>query len=148
MIPTRPTNETRAQRLDLLRETYGLPALQLGASGRAPPRPTPSFGDLAALRQQLDQDLGDYMSPGHIRLTAVVALVLDAAPRSGELVALRLSDLRPGAVYVDRRPQHSVDEPGRRLVRAVDAQHPRRSPGGRHCASNSSNAPTAAARCG
>ncbi|MDF2270705.1 hypothetical protein P2Q00_35555 [Streptomyces coacervatus] len=68
------------------------------------PQPATAFGTLAALCRQLDQDLGGYMSPGHTRLAAVVALVLDTAPRSGELVAMRLSHLRPGAVYVDRRP--------------------------------------------
>jgi hypothetical protein len=45
------------------------------------------------------------MSHGHIRLTAVVALVLGVALRSGELVAMRLSHLRPEVVYVDRRPR-------------------------------------------
>ena len=100
------TNEARAQCLDLLCEAYGLPAPRLGAGGRVSPQPAPAFGTLAALRRQLDQDLGGYMSPGHTRLAAVVALVLDTAPRSGELVAMRLSHLRPGAVYVDRRPQH------------------------------------------
>ncbi|WP_237749521.1 hypothetical protein [Streptomyces sp. SS] len=100
------TNEARAQCLDLLREAYGLPTLRLGAGSRVSPQPTPAFGDLAALRRQLDQDLGGHMTPGRIRLTAVLSLVLDAAPRSGELVAMRLSSLRPGAVYVDRRPQH------------------------------------------
>ena len=106
------TNEARAQCLDLLCEAYGLPAPRLGAGGRVPPQPTPAFGDLAALRRQLDQDLGGYMSPGQTRLTAVVALVLDAAPRSGELVAMRLHHLRPGAVYVDRRPQGGGEPDG------------------------------------
>lgn len=106
------TNEARAQCLDLLCKAYGLPAPRFGAGGRVPPQPTPDFGDLAALRRQLDQDLGGYMSPGHTRLTAVVALVLDAAPRSGELVAMRLSHLRPGAVYVDRHPQGGGEPDG------------------------------------
>lgn len=106
------TNEARAQCLDLLREAYGLRALQLGAGGRVPPQPTPDFGALAALRRQLDQDLGEAMSPGRTRLTAMLALVLDAAPRAGELVALRLShlDRDSSAVYVDRRPQRGGGE--------------------------------------
>ncbi|MDQ1005576.1 hypothetical protein QFZ82_000060 [Streptomyces sp. V4I23] len=58
------TNEARAQCLELLREAYSLPALQLGAGGRVPPQPTPDFGVLAALRRQLDQDLSGAMSPG------------------------------------------------------------------------------------
>ncbi|MFF4607802.1 hypothetical protein ACFY12_34315 [Streptomyces sp. NPDC001339] len=106
------TNEARAQCLDLLRAAYGLPALQLGAGGRVPPQPTPDFSELAALRRQLDQDLGEALSPGRTRLTAVLALVLDAAPRAGELVAMRLTDIAPdnSAVYVDRRPQHGGGE--------------------------------------
>ncbi|WP_431776287.1 hypothetical protein [Streptomyces cucumeris] len=101
------TNEIRRQVLDTLREALGLPALQLGG-GALPLQPTPRFGELAALRRQLDQDLAGHMSPGQIRLTAVLGLVLDAAPRSGELVELRLDDLAAGiaAVYVERRPQH------------------------------------------
>jgi hypothetical protein len=102
------TNEARAQCLDLLRTAYGLSPLRLGAGGRVPPQPTPDFGTLTALRRQLDQDLGDAMSPGRTRLTAVLALVLDAAPRAGEQVAMRLSDIAPKceAVYVAPRPQH------------------------------------------
>ncbi|MCQ8194653.1 hypothetical protein [Streptomyces rugosispiralis] len=100
------TNEIRRQVLDVLREALGLPALQLGG-GALPLQPTPQFGDLAALRRQLDQDLAGHMSPGQARLTAVLGLVLDAAPRSGELVELRLDDLAAGiaAVYIERRPQ-------------------------------------------
>ncbi|BBJ45043.1 hypothetical protein SSPO_077610 [Streptomyces antimycoticus] len=106
------TNEARAQCLDLLREASGLPALQLGAGGRVKPQPTPDFAGLVALRRQLDQDLGGAMSPGRTRLTAVLALVLDVAPRAGELVAMRLSHLAPEntAVYVQRRPQHGTGE--------------------------------------
>ncbi|MFD0509319.1 hypothetical protein ACFQ0G_53425 [Streptomyces chiangmaiensis] len=100
------TNEVRLQCLDALRAAYRLPVLQLGGAP-VDLQPTPEFGTLAALRRQLDQHLGDSMSPGLTRLTAVLALLLDAAPRSGELVSLRLSDLTPGhrAVYVERRPQ-------------------------------------------
>jgi integrase len=98
------TNEARAQYLDLLREAYGLPALGLGAGSRVPPQPTPDFGDLATLRRRLDQGSAATCRRGQTRLTVVVALILDAATRSGELVALRLSDLRAGAVYVDQRP--------------------------------------------
>ncbi|MEV5348969.1 hypothetical protein [Streptomyces achromogenes] len=105
------TNEARAQCIDLLRESYGLPALQLGAGGRVPPQPTPDFGALAALRRQLDQYLGEAMSPAKARLTAVLAIVLDAAPRAGELVAMRLSHIAPDneAVYIRRRPQHGTE---------------------------------------
>nr|WP_232546956.1 hypothetical protein [Streptomyces antimycoticus] len=76
------------------------------------PQPTPDFAGLVALRRQLDQDLGGAMSPGRTRLTAVLALVLDVAPRAGELVAMRLSHLAPEntAVYVQRRPQHGTGE--------------------------------------
>ena len=100
------TNEIRRQCVDVLRDALGLPALLLGG-GALPLQPTPAFGDLAALRRQLDQDLAGYMPHGQIRLTAVLGLILDAAPRSGELVALRLSDFTAGntAVYVERRPQ-------------------------------------------
>jgi integrase len=100
------TNEIRLQCLDALRAAYRLPVLQLGGA-TVDLQSTPEFGTLAALRRQLDQHLGDSMSPGLTRLTAVLALILDAAPRSGELVSLRLSDLAHGhrAVYVERRPQ-------------------------------------------
>ncbi|WP_438297831.1 hypothetical protein [Streptomyces sp. HUAS TT7] len=100
------TNEIRRQCVDVLRDALGLPPLLLGG-GALPLQPTPAFGDLAALRRQLDQDLAGHMPPGQIRLTAVLGLVLDAAPRSGELVALRLDDFTPGntAVYVERHPQ-------------------------------------------
>ncbi|MER5312336.1 hypothetical protein ABT034_31670 [Streptomyces sp. NPDC002773] len=106
------TNEVRRQVLDALREALGLPALELGG-GALPLQPTPAFGDLAALRRQLDQDLAGHMPLGQTRLTAVLALVLDAAPRSGELVELRLDDLAPGntAVYVERRPQRGGGDP-------------------------------------
>ncbi|MEU5548004.1 hypothetical protein AB0G85_37910 [Streptomyces sioyaensis] len=101
------TNEIRRQCLDVLRDALGLPVLQPGGGGALPLQPTPQFGDLATLRHRLDQDLAGYMTPGQIRLVAVLALVLDAAPRSGELIAQRLDDLAPGntAVYVERRPQ-------------------------------------------
>ncbi|KIZ15635.1 hypothetical protein [Streptomyces natalensis] len=100
------TNEIRRQCLDVLRDALGLSVLQLGG-GALPLQPTPQFGDLATLRRELDQNLAGSMTPGRIRLVAVLALVLDAAPRAGELVAQRLDDLAPGntAVYVERRPQ-------------------------------------------
>ncbi len=106
------TNEIRRQCVDVLRKALGLPPLLLGG-GMLQLQPTPAFGDLAALRRQLDQDLAGYMPLGQTRLTAVLALVLDAAPRSGELVELRLDDLAPGltAVYVERRPQRGGGDP-------------------------------------
>ncbi|WP_344287935.1 hypothetical protein [Streptomyces synnematoformans] len=106
------TNEIRRQCVDVLRDAVGLPALLLGG-GALPLQPTPAFGDLAALRRQLDRDLAGHMPPGRIRLTAVLGLVLDAAPRSGELAALRLADVTPGttAVYVERRPQRGGGDP-------------------------------------
>ncbi|WP_308013565.1 hypothetical protein [Streptomyces beigongshangae] len=102
------TNAARYRCLHLLRAAHGLPPLHLGGGGRIPPRPTPDHGTLTALRRRLDQDLATAMSPGHTRLTAVLSLVLDAAPRAGELTALRLSHLTPDrtAVYVQRRPQN------------------------------------------
>ncbi|MFE7268221.1 hypothetical protein ACFU9B_40495, partial [Streptomyces sp. NPDC057592] len=47
------------------------------------------------------------MSPAQTRLTAVLALELDTAARSGELVALRTTDLGTdlATVHVERRPQ-------------------------------------------
>lgn len=106
------TNDVRKQVLDMLRAALGLPSLDLGG-GALPLQPTPAYGDLAALRRRLDQDLAGYMSLGQTRLTAVLALVLDAAPRSGELIQLRLDHLTPGntAVYVERRPQRGGGDP-------------------------------------
>lgn len=106
------TNEIRRQCVDALRDAVGLPALLLGG-GALPLQPTPAFGDLAALRRQLDRDLAGHMPPGRIRLTAVLGLVLDAAPRSGELAALRLDHVTPGttAVYIERRPQRGGGDP-------------------------------------
>ncbi|WP_189219910.1 MULTISPECIES: hypothetical protein [Streptomyces] len=111
--PTSPaTNEARLQCLQLVRKAYGMPPLRLGNGGRTPLRPTPDYGTLAALRRELDQNLATAMSPGLTRLTALLALVLDAAPRAGELTALRLHHLAPGgqAVYVERRPQRGAVE--------------------------------------
>ncbi|MEU6763285.1 hypothetical protein ABZ916_12270 [Streptomyces sp. NPDC046853] len=108
-----PTNEIRRQCVDVLRESIGLPPLRLGG-GALTLHPTPEFGDLAALRNQLDKDLGSgHLPPGRTRLTAVLALILDAAPRSGELVALRLTHLTPDnrAVYIERHPQHGSSQP-------------------------------------
>ncbi|WP_327672638.1 MULTISPECIES: hypothetical protein [unclassified Streptomyces] len=106
---SKTTNEVRRQCLDVLREAIGLPVLQLGG-GAAQLLPTPAFADLAALRRRLDQDLAGAMPPGQIRLTALLACALDAAPRAGEFTAMRLSHLAPKnvAVYVERRPQRGA----------------------------------------
>ncbi|WP_329043008.1 hypothetical protein OHT61_32035 [Streptomyces sp. NBC_00178] len=47
------------------------------------------------------------MSPAQTRLTALLALELDTAARSGELAELRTTDFEEGntTVYVERRPQ-------------------------------------------
>ncbi len=70
-------------------------------------RTAPEAATLSALARQLDQYLAGPMSPAQTRLTAVLALELDTAARSGELVELRTTDLGEdnAAVYVERRPQ-------------------------------------------
>lgn len=100
------TNEIRRKCIDLLREALGLPALRLGG-GEIPLQPAPEAATLSALARQLDQYLAGPMSPAQTRLTAVLALELDTAARSGELVELRTTDLGEdnAAVYVERRPQ-------------------------------------------
>ncbi|MFD0554611.1 hypothetical protein ACFQ0X_39715 [Streptomyces rectiviolaceus] len=109
---SKPTNEARKQCVDVLREAIGLPGPRFGG-GAVTLRPTPEFGDLAALRNRLDQDLAGHLSPGQTRLTAVLALILDTAPRSGELIQLRLSHLAPDnrAAYIERHPQHGSNQP-------------------------------------
>ncbi|MDF4254663.1 hypothetical protein [Streptomyces sp. WMMB303] len=89
------TNVARRQCLELLREALGLPRVKLGGES-VPLRTTPDSSALATLRRQLDRDLAGWMPPGQVRLTAVLALVLDAALSSGQLSGLRLSDLAPG----------------------------------------------------
>ncbi|MFE9334895.1 hypothetical protein [Streptomyces sp. NPDC006925] len=89
------TNTVRRQCLELLRDALGLPRLRL-AGEDVLLQPTPDFSTLATLRRQLDRDLGGWMPPGQVRLTAVLTLVLDAALSSGQLSGLRLSDLAPG----------------------------------------------------
>lgn len=100
------TNEIRRKCIDLLREALGLPALRLGG-GEIPLQPAPEAATLSALARQLDQYLAGPMSPAQTRLTAVLALELDTAARSGELVELRTTNLGEdnAAVYVERRPQ-------------------------------------------
>lgn len=100
------TNEIRRKCINLLREALGLPALRLGG-GEIPLQPAPEAATLSALARQLDQYLVGAMSPAQTRLTALLAVELDTAARSGELVELRTTDLSEdiGAVYVERRPQ-------------------------------------------
>ncbi|AEY94326.1 hypothetical protein SHJG_p211 (plasmid) [Streptomyces hygroscopicus subsp. jinggangensis 5008] len=100
------TNEIRRKCIDLLREALGMPALRLGG-GEIPLQPVPEAATLSALARQLDRYLGGAMSPAQTRLTALLALELDTAARSGELVELRTTDLDEdyAAVYVERHPQ-------------------------------------------
>ncbi|MEU3551301.1 hypothetical protein [Streptomyces longwoodensis] len=100
------TNEIRRKCIDLLREALGMPALRLGG-GEIPLQPAPEAATLSALARQLDQYLAGAMSPAQTRLTALLALELDTAARSGELVELRTTDLGEdnAAVYIERRPQ-------------------------------------------
>ncbi|MEW2498247.1 hypothetical protein AB0942_32635 [Streptomyces nodosus] len=100
------TNEIRRKCIDLLREALGLPTLHLGG-GEIPLQPAPEVATLSALARQLDQYLFGAMSPAQTRLTALLAVELDTAARSGELVELRTTDLGEdnAAVYVERRPQ-------------------------------------------
>lgn len=100
------TNEIRRKCIDLLREALGMTALRLGG-GEIPLQPAPEAATLSALTRQLDQYLHGAMSPAQTRLTAVLAIELDTAARSGELVELRTTDLAKdnAAVYVERNPQ-------------------------------------------
>ena len=100
------TNEIRRKCIDLLREALGMPALRLGG-GEIPLQPAPEAATLSALARQLDLYLGGAMSPAQTRLTAVLAVELDTAARSGELAAQRTTHLGEdlAAVYVERRPQ-------------------------------------------
>ncbi|MFE7394531.1 hypothetical protein [Streptomyces sp. NPDC057582] len=70
-------------------------------------QPAPEAATLSALSRQLDRYLGGAMSPARTQLTALLAVELDTAARSGELVELRTTDLGEdnAAVYVERRPQ-------------------------------------------
>ncbi|MCZ4123043.1 hypothetical protein [Streptomyces sp. H39-S7] len=107
---SRPTNQARYDCLNLARKAAGLPRLPLG--GGAPIlRPTPELGRLAALRRQLDQDLAGHLSPGRIRLTAVLALLLDTRSRSGELTVQRVTHLTDdhAGIHVQRQPQHGTN---------------------------------------
>lgn len=104
---SKPTNEIRYMCIDLLREAFGLPALHLGG-GQVQPQPVPDAATVMALSRQLDRYLGGPMSAAQTRLTAVLALELDTAARSGELAGLRITHLRQedSAVLIPRRPQH------------------------------------------
>ncbi|MFJ2833595.1 hypothetical protein ACIPC1_39660 [Streptomyces sp. NPDC087263] len=101
-----PTNEIRRKCIDLLREALGMSSLRLGG-GEIALQPAPEAATLAALTRQLDRYLGEAMSPAQTRLTAVLAVELDTAARSGELVELRTTGLGEdnAAMYVERRPQ-------------------------------------------
>ncbi|MEU3461014.1 hypothetical protein ABZ721_13780 [Streptomyces sp. NPDC006733] len=104
-----PTNQARYDCLNLARKAAGLPRLPLG--GGAPVlRPTPESGRLTALRRQLDRDLAGHLSPGRIRLTAVLALLLDTRSRSGELAVQRITHLTDGhtGIHTRRQPQHGT----------------------------------------
>jgi hypothetical protein len=102
------TNTARLSCLDALREAAGLPVLDWGDGEPVVPRPTPADGQLAALRLRLGEDLAAALSPGQARFCAVIAMELDTAARSGELVEQRVPDLAPGhtAVQLVRRPQN------------------------------------------
>ena len=90
------TDEIRRKCIDLLREALGMPALRLGG-GEIPLQPAPEAATLSALARQLDQYLGGAMSPAQTRLTAVLALELDTAARSGELADPARAAPRPRA---------------------------------------------------
>ncbi|MEU1135195.1 hypothetical protein ABZ383_35975 [Streptomyces sp. NPDC005900] len=90
-------------------------------------KPTVAPGQLTAVYRELVElaERGPLSANGtsihpdeRTRLLAMVAVVLDAAPRSGELAAMRLSDVGPGEewVAVTRRPQNQA----RRGVRQAD----------------------------
>lgn len=102
------TNAARLSCLEALRKAAGLPVLQWGAGEPVELRPTPVAGQLAALRSRLSEDLAAALSPGHARFCAVIAMELDTAARSGELVEQRVPDLAPGhtTVQLVRRPQN------------------------------------------
>ncbi|MET7545786.1 MULTISPECIES: hypothetical protein [unclassified Streptomyces] len=100
------TNEIRLKCIDLLREALGCPrcAWAAGRSRCSPHRRQPPSSPWPASSNQY---LGGAMSPAQTRLTAVLALELDTAARSGELAELRTTHLGEdnAAVYVERHPQ-------------------------------------------
>ncbi|WP_327248524.1 hypothetical protein [Streptomyces sp. NBC_01320] len=96
------TNEIRRKCIDLLREALGLPALRLGG-GEIPLQPAPEAATLSALSRQLDRYLGGAMSPAQTRLTALLAVELDTAARSGELVVAL--PVAAGVVTLGYRPR-------------------------------------------
>ncbi|MDX2692187.1 hypothetical protein [Streptomyces ipomoeae] len=61
-----------------------MPALRLGV-GEIPLQHAPEAATLSALSRQLDRFLGGPMSPAQTRLTALLAVELDTAARSGDL---------------------------------------------------------------
>ncbi|MFC4033273.1 hypothetical protein ACFO3J_17510 [Streptomyces polygonati] len=118
--PTSPaTNQARRDCVDIMLTAAGRPRLQPATRpwGRQPDtrpavalRPTPSAGELAALRRRLGTALPSPLDPGRARFTAMIAMVLDTAARAGELAAQRLDDLDEDLLHVDVRrwPQHGT----------------------------------------
>ena len=102
-----------------------VPELKATVDGRALDSLYRGMVDLAA-RGPLVRD-GTALSPeDRARLLAMVAVLLDAAPRSGEMAAQSLADLGPGecAVGVRRRSQRR-DEYRAGEVAALTGLHPR-----------------------
>ncbi|MGX1886928.1 hypothetical protein [Streptomyces sp. NPDC055287] len=105
----------------LLEEEELDPYVRLAESGALR---TAGWTALSALARQLDRYLAGAMSPTQTRLTTLLALELDTAARSGELVELRTTDLGE-----DIRDNHHIctrvnslcREPDRRAAHAVEA---------------------------
>jgi integrase len=113
------TNQARRDCIDIMLAAAGRPRLQTAAPpwGRQPdtrpavaPRPTPEAGELGELRRRLSHALTSSLDPGRARFTAMIAMVLDTAARTGELAGQQVDDLDEGLVHVDvhRWPQHGT----------------------------------------